>query len=298
MRRYLTLGNLQRSTEEALISLRLAPDHFVRKLVETHHAGVDDLYEMSKPRLGETDEFTQRSRTSAQYLAKTVHLIQSQARMEQRTYALSKFLDKLYARYPDLDEVGLILYNRALATTIKWDLRKMHQLLYQTYGYLKRQYPQVVYSYLHVRDTRLKYPGLPQAVPAVAITFSFHTKRPRIAPVYTYTERVEDPYLGGNPKLQELHTLADKHYSLFEMGKSALIVVPLKLNKVRPQLIEDDQAPETALQNELLRRAKASEVSFWTEISAKPHHDIRKVEQVVHFMKAAHQHQTRKNNDP
>ena len=301
VRHYHTLDRLQRSTEETLTALQLAPDHFAKQIVDTNHAGIDEAYAMSKERMGENDELTKQLHTSSQYLAKILQLIQHQTRMEQQVCPLPKFLNQLYDRYPDRDEAGLILYNRANNTTIQWDLRKMHQLLYKTYRYLKRHHPKVTYSYLHVQKTHLKYPGYPKSIPAVAFALTFTTHRPPIAANYTHTERVDDPYLIGNQKLRELHTLTDKHYGHLDLNQApqtVLIVLPLRLDKIRPKVIEDQLAPDKALQSELLRQAKASEISFWSEILPKAHYNIPEIEQAVYFMKAAHQHQTRKNKAP
>ncbi|MGB0356679.1 MAG: sodium:solute symporter family protein, partial [Cytophagales bacterium] len=112
-RKHVSLDSLQQSTEDALVALRMAPEHFAQKLVETQHAGVESAYQMSKERLGEANELTKKIDWSAQYLAKTLHMIQQQTQVRPVTTSLITFLQDLYTQHPALNEAGLILYNHA-----------------------------------------------------------------------------------------------------------------------------------------------------------------------------------------
>ena len=75
-------------------------------------------------------------------------------------------------------------------------------------------------------------------------------------------------------------------------------MLPTRLDAIRPKLIEDAQAPSRSLGSELLREAKAMELGFWNAIIQQLHYDMVEIEEVVNFMKATHQHQTRKSGHP
>ncbi|MGB0357048.1 MAG: HD domain-containing protein, partial [Cytophagales bacterium] len=205
----------------------------------------------------------------------------------------------LYAQHPALNEAGLILYNHARTKQVKWDLEKVHQLIYKIYRYLKPHYPKTPYGYLHVEDTSLQYPGKKEASPAVAMVLTFHAEKPKVAASYTYVERQVAPYLLGNRQLREVQNLTDKHYGHLDLLQSqALIVLPADLSKIRPKVVEDQPAPDQAPSGELLREAKRAEINFWVQMVGKDHYNLAEIERAVYFMKAAHQHQTRQNKAP
>ncbi|MGB0356915.1 MAG: HD domain-containing protein [Cytophagales bacterium] len=300
--KHLTLGNLQQATEEALRALYLKPDHFAQKLVQKNHAKVASAYEMSKVILGASHELTNKIAESTWHLAKTLQTIQTQAQLEPHQYLFCKFLKEFYDFKPDLNEAGLILYNQAKRKQIKWDVEKVYQLLYKTYHHFKAHHPEVPYSYLYVRDTHLNYPIHKTLVPAVALTFVFRAgKEPVAASKYTYVERIPDPYLVANRHLYAMQGLADKHYAHLDLTQApdeALLVLPIHIDKVRSKAIDNWSEPSQGLKWELFREAKFIEGEFWVTICQYLHYNIPEIEQVVHFMKAAHQHQIRQNKAP
>ena len=311
-----TLSSLQKSAEEALYQMKSAPDYFAKQIIQTKTAGIQSAYTLSQAlqeKLKDTTisqeiqktatQLNQQIEKSAQYLEKTIHLIETQMQLQKNTLPLKQFLDQLYDELPGLEEGALLLDNQSKANTIQCDVAKMHRLLRKVYEQIRLEKTDQDYFYLHVQDTLLRYPNHTKPIPALAflLTDSEQTT-PRIAASYTHLDKIPiDPHLAGNRFLKEAQIMVDKHYGYLDftyMPDRYLIVLPTRLDDIRPQIIEDQQVPSRSLNRELLREAKLIEADFWNAIAQKPHYDILEIEKAVSFMKATHQHQTRKSGHP
>ena len=312
-----TLRELQTSAEETLDQMKAAPDYFARQITQTNHAGIPSAYALSQ-KLQEqlqdakvskeihraATELTQKIEKSASYLEKTIYAIEVQTQLQKKRVRLSEFLDTLYERLPDIEEGALLLSNQSKVKAIQCDVHKIHGLLQKTYAQIRLQNPEQAYFYLHVHDTTLRYPNHTKPIPALAflITKSEQSGSPAIASNYTHLDKISiDPHLVGNPYFQEAQIQVDKHYGylgLTNVPNEYLIVLPARIDDIRPDLIEDEAAPGKSLDKELMREAKAIELDFWNAIVKKPHYNVVEIEHVVNFMKATHQHQTRKSGHP
>ena len=318
--RQIILQELKKAAEETLDQLKSAPDYFVKQVAQTNSAGIQSAHVLSQELqnivrdtksiqkakeviAGKTLELTEQIGKSAQYLEKTINLIETQTQLQKSTIGLQKFLNRLYDDLPDDGEGALLLDHQAKAKTIQCDVLRVHQLLRKTYEQIRLQKPEHDYFYLHVQDTALRYPNHTKPIAALAFLFTDSEQtNPNIAASYTHLDKMPiDPHLAGNRFLKEAQVMVDKHYGylgLSNMPNEYLIVLPTRLDDIRPKIIEDEQAPNRSLNNELLREAKEIELSFWHAIIQQPHYNILEIEGVVNFMKATHQHQTRKSGHP
>ena len=313
------LQKLQKSAEDTLSQMKAAPDYFVQKIIQTNHAGIPSAYARSKAlqdRLNnaktaadvrllqkEATQLTQQIEKSASYLEKTIYAIETQTQLQKERVVLSEFLDKLYDRLPDIEEGALLLSNQSKAKTIQWDVHKIYGLLHKTYEQIRLQNPAQAYFYLHIQDTTLRYPNHTKPIPALAFLITkSEQSTPAIASSYTHLDKISiDPHLAGNPYFREAQIQVDKHYGYLGLAKvpnEYLIVLPARIDDIRPELIEDEAAPGRSLDSELMREAKQIEAGFWQAITQKPHYNVVEIEHVVNFMKATHQHQTRKSGHP
>ena len=125
-------------------------------------------------------------------------------------------------------------------------------------------------------------PNHKRSIPAFAFLF---TKKERatvaIASSYTHLDKIPvDPHLAGNRFLKEAQIVVDKHYGYFNLADiphQYLVVLPARLDDIRPKIIEDQQAPNRSLDSELLREAKRTEADFWHTITREKRYDILEV---------------------
>ena len=169
--RHITLRGFQKSAEEALFEMKAAPAFFAKRIKKTDTAGVRSAYTLShllQEKLGNenvskevrkiaTQLHTQIEK-SAQYLEKIIYAIETQTQLQKLTIPLNEFLDQLYDQSPNLEEGALLLHNRAKRKNIQCDAVKIHRLLQDIYGQMQLDAPGEHYFYLHVRDTKLRYP--------------------------------------------------------------------------------------------------------------------------------------------
>ena len=295
--RQVTLNELKKSAEDALDQLKIAPDYFIKQVSQTNTAGIQSAYTLSQTLQANlhdgaiskeiqkvATQLTQQIGQSASYLEKTIHSIETRIKLQKSTLPLQQFLNQLYDELPGLEEGALLFDNQSKAKTLQCDVAKIHRLLRKTYEHIQLQVPDQDYFYLHVRDTILRYPNHSKPIPALAFLFTqVEAITPNVAPSYAHLDKIPiDPHLAGNRFFKDAQIIVDKHYGYLDLAKipnEYLIVLPTRLDAIRPKSIEDAQAPSYSLSSELLREAKRVEADFWHTITEQSHYDIVEIEE-------------------
>ena len=140
-KKHISLTQLQRSTEKALWQIRSTPNDFKKQISDTKRAGLSSAYtlgevlqkEIKETKMETADQekllaaakaMADHVDKSAQYLEKTLHLIETGVKLERERCSFGDFLDDFYDDLSDEEGNRLLLSNQSKKKQIQWELKK------------------------------------------------------------------------------------------------------------------------------------------------------------------------------